>query len=224
MHAYHSVFLVHGSEASVIVDTGPPKDWTVIEAQLNSLLSKGNVPPVRYLFPTHSEVPHAANLGRLLDRFPSAVVWGDVRDLHLHMPEHANRMLQASIGDTIDLGSKTFRAVSPVVRDLVTTLWGYDEESRVLFPADGFAYMHHHEAGECGKTAEELPDLPLPEFMRIFSHYALYWTRYTAMQQFVDRLRGLLREHPVDVIAPGHGSPITQPAVTMPRVEEGLLG
>lgn len=222
LHAYHSMFLVHGTTASLLVDSGHPKDWEAIEAQLDGLDADG-IPPVRYLFPTHSEVPHSANLGKLLDRYPESRVWGDTRDLHLYLPEFADRLDHADVGDVLDLGNKTFRIVTPVVKDLVTTLWGYDESSRVLFPGDGFAYMHHHAAGECGKTAEELPDLPLPEFMAIFSQYAFYWMYFTPMQQYVDALRDLLTKHPCDVIAPGHGSPIMDPQVTMPRVEEGML-
>ena len=71
LHSYHSLYLIDGDEGSLLVDTGHPKDWASVERQLDELLASG-APPVRYLFPTHAEVPHSANLGRLLDKFPRA--------------------------------------------------------------------------------------------------------------------------------------------------------
>ena len=100
-----------------------------------------------YLVPTHSEVPPAANLASLLDRYPESLVYGDVRGYHLSFPE------------------------------VVDPRWGYSTAQRCLFPGDGFAYMHHHHHGECGMTAEECPNLPVEEFTTLFAEYALYWTR-----------------------------------------------
>ena len=50
----------------------------------------------------------------------------------------------------IDLGDRQFMAVEPVIRDLRTTLWGFDTGERVLFPGDGFAYSHYHWDDHCG--------------------------------------------------------------------------
>lgn len=222
LHMYHSVFLINGERASLIVDTGPPQDWGVINQQLDALMEKG-LAPVRYLFPTHSEVPHCSNLPRLLDKYPESVVLADWRDYHLFFPDYIDRLRETRPGDSIDLGRREFVVLPSVVKDLVTTLWGYDTGAQVLFPADGFAYVHHHSAGECGKTAEELPELPIPEFMAVFQHSALYWTRFTTMNRYVEELRALLNKYPCKVIAPGHGSPIMDPAKTMPRIEAGFL-
>ena len=223
VHAYSSAYLVAGSEASLLVDTGHPKDWAAICAQLDSCHAKG-APPVKYLVPTHSEVPHAANLASLLDRYPEALVYGDVRDYHLIFPEVVDRLVPMQAGDEIDLGTTTFVFLEAVVKDLVTSLWGYSTAHRCLFPGDGFAYMHHHHHGECGMTAEECPDLPVEEFTALFAEYALYWTRFTDMDSVIARLDALLAvDYPVELIAPGHGNPVLQPSVTFPRVKQGLL-
>ena len=84
--------------------------------------------------------------------------------------------------------------------------------------------MHHHQAGECGRSAEECPDLPIEQFTALFAEYALYWTRFTDMQGVIDRLdRMITGDYPVDLIAPGHGNPILDPALTFPRIKAGLL-
>jgi flavorubredoxin len=223
VHSYHSLYLLSGADASLVVDTGNPKDWPAVERQLTALLAEGR-PPLRYVIPTHTEVPHAGNLGRLLAAFPDVVAVGDVRDLHLAFPRFADRMRPAAVGDTLDLGGgRTFAFVTAEIRDLPTTLWGYDALEQVLFTADGFAYMHHHLAGECGRVAEEMPDLPLGEFSAVFNSYALYWTKFTDIRPHLERLEALMQRCPTRLIAPAHGSPICDPQQTVPKVKDGLL-
>lgn len=222
VHSYHSVYVLSGADATLIVDTGNPKDWSVIDRMLDEVLV--GRPPVRHLVPTHTEVPHAGSLGRMLDKFPDAEVFGDIRDYHLFFPGYEDRCRTAIVGDVVDLGGgRTFEFVEAVVRDLPTTLWGYDAVGHVLFTADGFAYMHHHQADECGLVAEEMPQLPLGEFSAIFNKYALYWTRFTDIRPHLARLDALLERCSVRVIAPGHGSVITDPATTVERIKAGLL-
>jgi flavorubredoxin len=223
LHSYHSLYLIAGKSGSLIVDTGHPKDWATVEEQLDELLT-GGAPPVRYLFPTHAEVPHSANLGRLLAKFPDAEVCGDVRDYHLLFPGCESRLRPMAVGDSIDLGETTFVFVEAVVRDLVTSVWGYDTRSRTLFPGDGFGYMHHHEAGQCGKLAEEAPELPVADLTALFTEIGLYWTHFTDIEPVVRDLDELLSsaERPVEFIAPAHSSPISAPAVTGPKVKSGL--
>ena len=221
IHAYSSLYLVAGREESLLVDTGHPKDWDVITHQLDALHADG-VPEVTQVFPTHAEVPHAANLGRLLTRYPQARAFGDVRDYHLFFPEVADRFVTMGVGDRIELGGKTLMLIEAAIKDLVTSLWAYVPEERVLFPGDGFAYMHHHKRGECWHFAEDVPDLPIDEFTALFNSYALYWTRFTDIEPFITALDDVLAQHPSDVIAPGHGSPIRDVGQTLPKVKQGL--
>ncbi len=221
IHAYSSLYLVAGEDASLLVDTGHPKDWPVIQKQLAELHSRG-VPGVAYVFPTHAEVPHAANLGRLLALYPDALAVGDVRDYHLFFPEVEDRLVSRGAGDRIDLGGRGVLLLEAAIKDLVSSLWAYDADAGVLFPSDGFAYMHHHEAGACWRTAEEAPDIPIAEFTALFNSYALYWTRFREIEPYIDALDAVLAKYPATVIAPGHGSPISDPAATLPKVKEGL--
>ena len=221
IHAYSSLYLVAGGDASLLVDTDHPKDWPAIQRQLAELHAHG-VPPVAYVFPTHAEVPHAANLGRLLERYPDALAVGDVRDYHLFFPEVEDRLVSKQARDRIDLGGRSVLLLEPVIKDLVSSLWAYDAAAEVLFPSDGFAYMHHHKAGECWRTAEEAPEIPIAEFTALFNAYALYWTRFREMEPYIQGLDDTLAEYPTALIAPGHGSPIANPAATLPKVKEGL--
>ena len=128
-----------GSEASLLVETGHPKDFPLIEKQMSDVLSKSNAPPLKYLFITHQETPHSGGLGRLIRKYSDLTIHGDISDYHLAFPEYAERLRPMEVGDFIDLGDRKFLAAEPVIRDLRTSLWGFDTNHRVLFPGDGFA-------------------------------------------------------------------------------------
>jgi glyoxylase-like metal-dependent hydrolase (beta-lactamase superfamily II) len=220
-HFYSSIYMVAGEEASLVVDTGAPGDWPTLEPLLDELAPR--LPPVKYLFPTHAEIPHAGNLGRLLEKFPDARACGDMRDYHLFFPRHTERFLQLRPLDELDLGARTIVILDARFRDLPATQWAFDRLSCVLFAGDGFSYVHHHAAGECGKTAEELGDLPFAEFTAAFAETAFFWTNFTDIEPTVARLSALLEEPPrVKTIAPGHGAPISDPLLTAPKLFAGL--
>jgi flavorubredoxin len=126
-------------------------------------------------------------------------------------------------GDTIDLGDRKFVAVEPVVRDLRTTWWGFDDKTRTLFPGDGFAYSHYHWDGHCGLVAEEATSLDLADVSAVFAERALYWTTMVDMNLYVDRLIEVMKSLDVQVVAPTHGLPVTDLPRTFPKIKDGLL-
>lgn len=221
-HSYNAAFLVIGSDASLLVETGHPKDFHEIERQAGEVLSDSG-PKLKYLFITHQETPHSGGLGRMLDRYPDLTVHGDVSDYHLAFPQYVDRLKHMEVGDVIDLGDRKFVAVEPVVRDLRTSLWGFDTGGRVLFPGDGFAYSHYHWDGHCGKVAEEATSLDLVDVSAVFAERALFWTKFTDMNIYVDKLEEMLEDLDVAVVAPTHGLPILDLSITVPKVREGLL-
>ncbi len=220
-HGYNAAFLIIGEEASMLVETGHPKDFPHIERQLQDLLA--GRPPLKYLFITHQETPHSGGLGRVMHRYPEAVLCGDVSDYHYVIPQYLDRVRPMQRGDEIDLGGRGFRVVEPVIRDLRTSWWGFETRDRVLFPGDGFAYSHYHEDGHCGLTAEEAISLDLPDVSSTFANLALFWTKFADMEKYVGRLNELLKELDVQVIAPTHGLVITDMDKTVAKVSEGII-
>ncbi|MDP2711276.1 MAG: MBL fold metallo-hydrolase [Solirubrobacteraceae bacterium] len=222
LHGYNSVYLVAGEECSMLVEAGHPQDAQTIEAQIETLLAAG-VPPLRYLFTTHTEAPHAGAVGRLLARYPDLQACGDVEDLHLVFPAYADRLVALEPGETIDLGMRRLETVEAVFRDMIRTRWLFDRATGVLFAGDGFAYSHYHEQGQCGRMAEEVPELDVPEMTALFAELAFYWTRFVDIEPYIARLDELIfDELAVRLLAPTHGLPITDPATTLARVRQGL--
>jgi flavorubredoxin len=221
-HSYTAVFMVSGDESSLLIDTGHPKDWTAVKNQLDGLFANGT-PPLRWVFPTHPEVTHSGNTGRLLDRYSDAQAIGDMRDFPLIWPKHVDRMVDVQACESVDLGNRRFNFVEAVFVDLVSSMWGYDEQEQVLFSSDGMGFGHYHGEEHCGKFAEELPDMPIADLTGIFMEYALYWSRLKSVEPKIERLNTLIEsDHPTRIICGAHGSPVTDPAETMPRVREGM--
>jgi flavorubredoxin len=222
-HGYNAAFIVTGSEASLLVETGHPKDFPAVEDHIRKVMARPGVAPLKHIFITHQETPHSGGLGRVLDKYPGLDIWGDVSDYHLAFPQHAHLLHFMTEGDTIDLGDRKFVAVEPVVRDLRTTWWGFDDKTRTLFPGDGFAYSHYHWDGHCGLVAEEATSLDLADVSAVFAERALYWTTMVDMNLYVDRLVEVMKSLDVQVVAPTHGLPVTDLPRTFPKIKDGLL-
>jgi flavorubredoxin len=222
MHSYNSLYVVAGAEHSAIVDTGYPKDWRTINRQLDELI-EGGLPPIAWLCPTHNEVAHAGNLDRLLLKFPMARILADIRDYHVYYPRIASDcFVNADVGTEVDLGGRLLRFEEATFKDLVTTLWVWDEQERVLFTGDGFSYAHYHPADHCGRTAEELGSIALPELTALFSHSAFHFTKFLEIEPLIERFEHQLARLGVCLLAPGHGCPTLDLAQIVPKAMAGL--
>ena len=180
------------------------------------------------MVPSHPELPHCGNLGRLLAAYPDAVATGDVRDLHLFYPEAEGRLEPRLPGDELDLGGRRFRFLPAVLHDLANTTWGYDDASRTLFVCDGFICAHHpaaataeepvHAEGECRLLLSEAAGGALaPESFRM-SAEGLYWTRRADPDPVFDDLDRLLAANPARILAPCHGNLIDTGAAEAARL------
>lgn len=219
VHSHVSAFLVLGTTKSLLVDTGHPKDWSAVTRQLDETLAGRSLD---YIFPTHPELPHSGNLRRLLQRYPEAVACGDMRDYHLYYPDIVGRMVEMTVGESIDMGDTEFVFVPAVVRDLPNTLWGFDRARRMLFVADAFGYAHYHGSGECALAAEELTKPPHPNLVAFINDAALYWTRYSDVEEAVAGIAALQQDYPTDIVAPAHGSVLYEPkGVTAEVIMDG---
>ncbi len=219
VHNHNSCFLLAGTRATVLVDTGMPSAWPSLRAELAGVLAGR---PLDHVFPTHPEAPHMGNLGPLMEAYPALSVVGDLRNYHLYFPEQEARMRPMRAGEALDLGGRRLEFVPAVIRDLPNTLWGYEPEARILFLSDAYPYTHAHEAGQCLLLAEELPHMPGPDETRLVIERALSWTRHVPAEHAIAALDAFLAEHPVRIVAPAHGGVITDP-VAMTRVfHDGL--
>jgi flavorubredoxin len=220
IHSGNNLYLIVGEDASMLIEAGSPNDHRVTFEQLDELLV--DAPPLRYIYPTHQETPHAGSLLRFLHRYPDVTVRGNIKDYHLFFPEFEDRFVSLAPGEEINLGGTTFQAIEAIIRDLKTTQWGFDTRSRALFPGDGFAYGHEHLVEQCGHLAEEVSELDIPDMTGVFTDQSLTWARYTDMEPYTRRLEDLITQRDVRVVGPTHGLPTMDVPSVLPRIVEGL--
>lgn len=223
LHTGNSVYLVAGDHSTAIVDAGHTFSTEIVFDQLEKLLADKDLPEVRYVCVTHTETAHSGGTGHALARFPNAVALGEVSDLQLIFPEYEDRLRWVDPGVELDLGGTTIQVVEAVIRDMTYTRWFFDTRSKTLFSSDGFAFAHEHDPDHCGHFAEQVPDLDIPEQMKIFAISAFNYMQYLDIEPYLDRLDALMfDELGVEIIAPTHGLPSRDLEATLPRVREGF--
>lgn len=215
-------YVIVGTEKAALFDTGLPQSWSAVLPQIEQVLDGRTLD---YIIPSHPEYPHSGNLQQLLERYPGSIAVGDMRDYPLHYPEVADRMQSRSAGDVLDLGGgMRLRFVDAVLRDMVNTVWLYEESQQALFVADGFAYLHRpdfapeasdesqldidqHVPGQCGLVSNVGDAFPSLEDILFYCSLAFYWSRFrNDSDRNFDQLSELLRTHPTKILAPSHGN------------------
>ncbi|MDQ2801240.1 MAG: MBL fold metallo-hydrolase [Pseudomonadota bacterium] len=229
VHFHTSAYLVVGAERSLLFDTAPPAMWPDLDRDLDQILGGRTLD---YVVPSHPEIPHAGNLGKLLDKYPAAVATGDLRDYHLYFPDHEDRLRTVPHGTTVELGGGyRFTLLDAIIEDLPNTVWGYEHKQQVLFPVDSLGYGHLpqtaefpdellHRAGECALLSSELHAPPALDLATYLTQSSLFWSRYVEITPYMDRLEALMRDYPPRLIAPAHGSVIDDLGVVMPVMRE----
>jgi flavorubredoxin len=213
LHNHQSAYVLVGSRATAIVDTGQPRDWYWIRDQVRQVLGDR---PLDYVVPTHPEYVHYGNTPNFLADYPDCKVAGDIRNLHLFHPEYVDRLRSYTPGMALDLGDgRSLVFVEPIIRDLPNTSWSYDTQNRVLFAADAFAYSHVHNAGQCALTSREGPPATTDE-VKLVINAALHWAQFTDTRRHFERVEQLFATYPIDAIGPTHGPFIQDP---LPLIE-----
>lgn len=221
LHSHNHCFLVVGRDHGVLIDSAMPKAWPKLGRDVRALLDGR---PLSYLLPTHPEVPHMGNTGALLEAFPEAIAVGDVRDYHLHYPEHAERTRRLGVGDVLHLGGRDVELVEAVIHDLPNTLWAHDSLTQTLFVSDAHPYAHEHAPGQCALRADEYPVPPSPIDASFVINNAHYWSQFVRADVILPAFERLLDAYPVNLVAPAHGGVIRREDLeAMTRVFEGGL-
>lgn len=104
------------------------------------------------------------------------------------------------------IAGREFNFVYPPLADIQHSSWIHDQESKVLFTADGFG--NYHDLDDAAKTTAEMDDISTIETLREFHRSALLWLQYVHPPTLVDELTSLFERYDVSWIAPIHGNPI----------------
>lgn len=228
-HVHLSQFLIVGSEKTLLIDTGMLGSWPTIRDQIETALAGRKLD---YVAPTHTEVPHCANLPNLMNHFEGSQVIGDMRDYHIYYPQLGERQINVSPGDEVDLGGgKRIIFLDALIKDLANTLWMYEPDSQILFVCDGFSFSHAvageviepeddpiHIPGECAMTTSEIASGVDVERASFILQRALYWSRFVDEKKLFERVEAMLQQYPTKLIAPSHGNVIDDINIVYPVI------
>lgn len=231
IHSHVTCYLIVGTEKALMIDTGTPANWEMTEDYLDRILGDRQLD---WIVPTHWEVPHSGNLDKLFKKYPNSQAGGDLRDYHLAHPEHVDRMHIFEDGHRIDLGGGyAFVSLPAPIKDLTNSVWGYEENQKVLFTSDGFSYTHHtgmvseddedvyiHVDGECSLMSHEIGIYPTVAQAHFLTKAALYWTRLTPVEPFFAEVAAVMDKYPPLYIAPAHGNVISDIDKMLPIVRQ----
>ena len=205
-HSALNSYLVTGSEATLLVDTGHPGLWPGFLASLRDALGGRDLD---YVVPTHPEIPHAGSLSLLYREWPGLKVAGDVKDYFLYHPEIPNSAyLPMTAGERIDLGDRDFEFFEALFKDLPNTVWGFDHGSRTLFPADGFAFFHLHSEDSCGLTTEQMQIAPDKDDYSVMTEI-VSGVELLDVRDKTQAFMRLVEELRPEALAPAHGTVVT---------------
>jgi flavorubredoxin len=229
IHIHQNCLLVLGERETLLFETSHPVCWPTLTEQLDRVLGER---PLNWIAPSHPEIAHAGNLGRLLRKYPNARAIGDIRDYHLYLPDLTDRFERRLPGDRIDLGGGNGLTIlqAPIL-DAPNTIWAFADRQKVMCTADGFGYSHHpqvdddaevpvHRPGECALYLSELPALPDISQAAFITKAALYWTRFVPIAPFLDGVKALLDKYSPQMLVPTHGNLVDDIDQIMPIIEE----
>ncbi len=131
----YNVYLVQGSEKTVLLDTVDPTMVDVLLSQLES------VPKVDYIVAHHAEQDHSGAIPHVLERYEGAKVLTTPKgkemlaDL-LCVPE--DRVIAVEDGEVLSLGDRTLEFIFTPWVHWPETMVTYLQEERILFSCDFF--------------------------------------------------------------------------------------
>jgi hypothetical protein len=202
-----------------------PAFWADLDQHLDHVLGDRQLD---FVIPSHAETAHGGNLAYLLDKYPSAIAVGDMRDFHLYYPAYESRLNHVESGAELDLGGGyRLTILKAVIEDLPNSMWAYEHSQQVLFTADGLAYGHLadvtaepvHRPGECALMSSEMQPPQLEPTVAI-TQGGLFWSRYVEISPYLQRLDELMEAYPARYLAPAHGNVIDDLDIVMPLVTE----
>lgn len=208
-----SVYLVRSDGHNIVIDSGSFHHRKSIETRLREATEGEGI---HTLILSHTDYPHSGNVSSFRRE------WGDIQIVASSgAPEiqglpYADK---ASIGGSMEIGGRTFSFIDPPLADRSHTSWVHDDESGILYTADGFG--SHHDPGQCSFTSADFPDGIPAEIIYEYHREALPWLRYVDPDKLERKLDGIFAHHEVSWVAPIHGHPIA--AADIDRYRERLV-
>ena len=206
----YNVYLIEGSEKTVLLDTVDPPMADELLSQLEG------VPKIDYVVSQHAEQDHSGTIPLVLEKYPDAKVIstpkakGMLIDL-LRIPEES--FITVKDGETLSLGDKTLKFIHAPWVHWPETMVTYLEEDKILFSCDFFG---SHIA---------TTDLFVTDEGRVYEAAKRYYAEI--MMPFRNVIKKNLEKvaaYDIDLIAPGHGQIYPRPSFIIDAHKDWIDG
>jgi flavorubredoxin len=178
-------------------------DHTEIMAELEEVLA-GKAP--QYIFLTHSELPHAGNLQKIVSLWPDIQVIVSLillKYIEIAPIMPLEQITPLSPGSSHTFAGRELRFVNALLKDQPGSQWIFDPSTGTMFTGDGFG-CYHPEA-TCHLFSDELDTLQSQNYYDYHWH-AFRFLRWVLPEKLNAALEAMFDRYPVEILAPTHGN------------------
>ncbi len=206
----YNVYLIEGSEKTVLLDAVDPPMADELMAQLES------VSRIDYVISQHAEQDHSGTIPQVLEKFPNAKLIstpkakGMLIDL-LQIPEDV--FITVKDGETLSLGDKTLKFIHAPWVHWPETMVTYLEEDKILFTCDFF--------GSHIATS----DLFVTDEGRVYEAAKRYFAEIMMpFRNIIEKNLEKLASYDIEIIAPSHGQLYPHPSFIIDAYRDWITG
>jgi hypothetical protein len=189
-------FVIHARQP-VLVDSGMGVDR---DAFLDALRAVIDPVALRWIWLTHDDSDHAANVEAVMEIAPDAKLathaFSALRMATL-WPVPLTRVHALAPGDRLDLGDRSLIALRPPTFDNPMTTAAFDDRSRTLFSVDAFGAL----LPDVPETADDLAAADLSTGMTTWTTFDSPWTHISDRDAFGETLDQVARLDPARILS-----------------------
>jgi flavorubredoxin len=149
-----NAYVLHG-EQPVLVDTGLASDGPDFVAALSAAVDPADL---RWIWLTHDDADHTGNIQRLMELAPNAkLATHGIAAIRMSTwwPLPLDRVHAIALGDRLDIGDRTLRAIRPPTFDNPMSTGIVDERTGSLFSVDAFGAVLPSAVQDVAELADE---------------------------------------------------------------------
>jgi flavorubredoxin len=201
-----NVYLIEGSEKSLLWDTGPILQENEIGQLIDDILDGDDLD---YLAASHPCVDHTGSVRRLMEQYPDmtllAPAYGETPEIY-----YMDQAERVKAGDTINLGDKQCTIRDSQFVDAAMTMWMTEDTTNTFFVVDWFAWSKLD--NERHMFADEIIDeYGIDEVLgrkKFVINHKYNWFPYADPEVMKAHVDYMLEEYEPERLAPAHSPPM----------------
>jgi flavorubredoxin len=207
VHLSSCAYLIVGDDETLLFDTLPPQDRSLLFDELETVLGER---PLDYVVPSHHEMPHGGNTNAILEHYPDATLmtskYGRGHELY-----YMSDSIQVGEGDEIDLGGQTVAFHKATFPDTAIHMWMSELTSNTLFCVDWLGFPHM--SSDCETFVEEMDRELTVEQLEEYHGLGMVWLSLVDPERVNAAIDAEIEKHEPEILAPTHGNVMVGDAV-----------